>query len=117
MLARMAAPPNKAAAPMAPVGMAAASSDVLLLASGLPAALSPGAPVFSGKPSATALVVLARAALLEVAEGTPEVNGTSLAEEAPGYALAGSSDSVPLAGEESSEERTLSRTWSTLGSC
>ena len=73
MFARMAAPPNKAAAPMAPVWMGAAKAEELLLASGLPAEFSPTAPVLVGKPEATALLVEVRAALLEVADGTLEV--------------------------------------------
>jgi hypothetical protein len=84
MFARITAPPNKAAAPIAPVCMAAASSEVLLLASGLPAEFPPRAPVFSGKPELTAALVLVSAALLEVADGTLEVYGTSLPDEAPG---------------------------------
>jgi hypothetical protein len=74
MFARMAAPPNKAAAPMAPVWMGAAKAEELLLdASGLPAELSPTLPVFAGKPEATALLVEVRASLVEVGEGTLEV--------------------------------------------
>ena len=74
MFARMAAPPNKAAAPMAPVWMGAAKAEELLLeASGLPAELSPTEPEFSGKPEATALLVEVRASLVEVGEGTLEV--------------------------------------------
>lgn len=80
-----AAPPNRAAAPTAPVGMApAAMPEELLLAVGLPAALLPIAPVFVGKPEATASLELVRAALVEVGEGTLEVKGTSLPDEAPG---------------------------------
>ena len=73
MFARMAAPPNKAAAPMAPVWMGAAKAEELLLASGLPAEFSPTAPVFAGKPEATAMSVDVRAALVEVGEGMLEV--------------------------------------------
>lgn len=74
MFSRAAAPPNKAAAPTAPVGMAAAAMpEELLLAVGLPAALLPIAPVFAGKPEATASLVLVRAALVEVGDGTLEV--------------------------------------------
>jgi hypothetical protein len=79
----MTAPPNRAAAPIAPVCRGAASVEVLL-ASGLPAEFSPRPPVFSGKPEATAALVLVRAAFDDVAEGTLEVYGMSLPEEAPG---------------------------------
>jgi len=84
MFARIAAPPNKAAAPIAPVCTGAAKAEELLLPEGLPAEFSPTAPVFVGKPEATAMTVEVRAALLEVADGTLEVYGTSLPEEAPG---------------------------------
>jgi hypothetical protein len=94
--------------------MAAPSVEVVLLASGLPAEFPPRAPVFSGKPEFTAALVLVSAALVEVAEGTLEVNGTSLPDDAPGYALTGSSsDWVPLATQSPVVERTLSSTCST----
>lgn len=94
--------------------MAAASSEVLLLASGLPAVFSPILPsVLVGKPSATASVVDVSAAFVEVGDGWLDVKGTSLPDEAPGKAVAGPSDSVPLAGEESLADSTLSSTCST----
>jgi len=75
-LTNKAAPPNNAAAPTAPVSLAAAPFFVLLLAAAV-------APPVGVKLTATCVVLVTKSTIVVVGVGTPLVNGTVLADEAP----------------------------------